>query len=73
MKMELFSKKFNVGHWRTLQVICACSQICNWSTWCLEISPNWQLLNINTTKFQLEREPVYVRAMYDNVRTYLGV
>ena len=36
--MELFPKKFNAGHWRTLQAICACSQICNWSTWCLEIN-----------------------------------
>ena len=42
MKMELFQKNFNAGHWRTLQAICACSQsqICNWSTWCLEIPPD---------------------------------
>ena len=33
MKMELFLKKFNAGHWRTLQAICACSQICNSSTY----------------------------------------
>ena len=31
MKIELFPKTFNAGHWRTLQVICACSQICKWS------------------------------------------
>ena len=53
MKMELFKKKFNAGHWRTLQAICACSQICNWSTdympWCLEIPPNcldWLALHL---------------------------
>ena len=39
MEMELFQKKFNAGHWRTLQAICACSQICHWSTWCVEIPP----------------------------------
>ena len=38
--MELIPKKFNAGHWRTLQAICTCSQICNWSIWCLEIPPN---------------------------------
>ena len=32
MKMELFPKNVNEDHWRTLQAICACSQICNWST-----------------------------------------
>ena len=36
MKMELFQKKFNADHWRSLQAICPCSQICNWSTWCLD-------------------------------------
>ena len=40
MKMELFQKKINADHWRPLQAICACSQICNWFTWCLEIPPN---------------------------------
>ena len=35
-----FPKKINADHRRTLQAICACSQICNWSTWCLEIPPN---------------------------------
>ena len=40
MKMEFFPKNFNAGHWRTLQAICPSSQICNWSTWCLEILPN---------------------------------
>ena len=30
MKMELFQKNVNADHWRTLQAICACSQICNW-------------------------------------------
>ena len=35
-----FPKKFNADHLRTLQAICACFQICNWSTWCLEIPPN---------------------------------
>ena len=34
-----FPKKFNARHWRTLQAIGACSQICNGSTWCLEIIP----------------------------------
>ena len=38
--MELFQKKFNAGHWRTHRAICSCSQICNWSTWCLENPPN---------------------------------
>ena len=37
MKMELSPPNFNARHWRTLQAICACSQIYNWSTWCLEI------------------------------------
>ena len=42
MKMELSQIFFNAGHWRTLQAICACSQICNWSTTtrCLEIPRN---------------------------------
>ena len=54
--MERFQKIFNAGHWRTLQAICACSQICNWST---QVPRNSiQLLNVNTTKFQVEREPV---------------
>ena len=39
MKMEFFENNFNAGHWRTLQAICTCSQIFNWSTWCLEIPP----------------------------------
>ena len=30
MKIELFQKIYDAGHWRTLQAICACSQICNW-------------------------------------------
>ena len=66
MKMELFQKNFNADHWRTLQAICPCSQICNWPTWCLEIPPNMsQLLNINTTKFQVEREPVTMNDEYE--------
>ena len=36
MKMEFFKKNFNADHWRSLQA-CPCSQICNWSTWGLEI------------------------------------
>ena len=31
--MELYQKDFNAGHWRTHQGICACSQICSWSTY----------------------------------------
>ena len=65
MKMELFQKYFNAGHWRTLQAICACSQICNWSTWLPRNST--QLLNINTTKFQVEREPVYIISIVSNL------
>ena len=37
------------------QAICPCSQICNWSTWWRNST---QLLKINTTTFQVEREPV---------------
>ena len=40
MKMELFQKKFNADHWRSLQAYRPCSQICNWSTWGQEIPPN---------------------------------
>ena len=44
MKIELFQKNFNADHCRSLQAICPCSQICNWSTWGLEIPPNcWKL------------------------------
>ena len=43
MKMEPFQKNFNVDHCRSLQAICPCSQICNWSTWCREIPPSLQI------------------------------
>ena len=57
MKMELFQKKFNAGHWRTLQAICACSDL---QLVYMVPTNSTQLLNtcINTTKFQVEREPV---------------
>ena len=44
-------------NWRTLQAICsfACSQISNWSTIYMVPRKSTQLLNVNTTKFQLER------------------
>ena len=49
--------------------ICACPRICSWSTWYPEIPPN--LLNTNTTKLQVEYEPVqtkhnYVGGRYDH-------
>ena len=57
MKMEIFPKFFNAGHWRTppgdmrmlsdLQLVYMVHR------------NSTQLLNINTTKFQVEREPVY--------------
>ena len=56
MKMELFKKKINAGHWRTLQDMRMLSDL----QLIYMVSRNsTQLLNINTTKFQVEREPVY--------------
>ena len=44
MKMELFQKKINAGHWRTLQpsgdMLMLPDLQLNWSTCCLENPPN---------------------------------
>ena len=61
MKMEL-KKKNNAGHWRTLQAICSCSQLDLQLVYMVP-RKSTNLLNINTTKFQVDTcEPVYVVA-----------
>ena len=58
MKMELFKKIFNTGHWRTLNsgVMLMFSDL---QLVYMVPRKSTQLLNINTTNFQVEREPVY--------------
>ena len=57
MKMELFPQKNECGALEnTSGDMHICSQICNWLHMVSKNST--QLLNINTTKFQVEREPV---------------
>ena len=58
MKMELFNnQKINAGHWKTLQAICACSSRFAIGLYMVPRNST-QLFYINTTKFQVEREPV---------------
>ena len=42
MKMELFPKNFNAGHWSTQYTSGDMPMLSDlqWSTWCLEIPPN---------------------------------
>ena len=57
MKMELFKKKFNAGHWRTLQSSGDKRMLSDLQLVYMVPRNSTQLLNINTTKFQVEREP----------------
>ena len=59
MKMELFPKFFNADHWRTLQAIYML-MLSDLQLVYMVPRNSTQLLNINTTKFQVEREPVYI-------------
>ena len=82
MKMKLFPKKFNAGHWRTHQAfwfwfwfwfvnqqdsltnmfadvrICDMRMLSDLQLVYMGSRNSTQFLNINTTKFQAEREPV---------------
>ena len=58
MKMELFKKKFNADHWRTLQPEGDMRMLSDLQLVYIVPGNSTQLLNINTTKFQVEREPV---------------
>ena len=70
MKMELFQKNFNADYWPsgdmpTLSDLQLVYMVHRNST---------QLLNINTTKFQVEREPVYCNiTIIDKYYTFLNV
>ena len=46
--MERFMNFLIIRTWRTLQAICACYQICRWSTWYPEISSTMVILVIIT-------------------------
>ena len=58
MKMELFPKKFDAGHWRTLNSG-NMPMLSDLQLVYMVPRNSTQLLNINTTNFQVEREPVY--------------
>ena len=58
MKMELFQKNFNAGHWRTLQPSGDMHMLSDLQLVYMVPRNSTQLSNINTTNFQVEREPV---------------
>ena len=59
MKMELFPKKFNARHWTTLQSSGDMRMLSDLQLVYMVPGNCTQLLNINTTKFQVERELVW--------------
>ena len=72
MKMELFQKNFNARQWRTLQAICACSMLSDLQLVYMVPRNTTQLLNINTTKFQVERDPVYWKPVSQMIKRDLS-
>ena len=52
--MELFPKQFNAGHWRALQAMRMLSDL---QLVYMVPRNSIQLLNINTTKFQVKCDP----------------
>ena len=58
MKMEHFQRNFNAGHWRTLQPSGDMPMLSDLQLVYMVPRNSTQLLNINTTKFQVERESV---------------
>ena len=63
--MELFQKNFNADHWNLeitsgdMPMLSDLQLVYMDVTWTMVPRNSTQLLKINTTKFQMEREPVY--------------
>ena len=54
MKMELIQKNFNADHWGDMPMLSDLQLVY------MVPRNSTQMLNINTTKFQVDREPVYI-------------